>query len=35
MIKNIIPKAKKELGVELLDKFENAIKKWFTRFICK
>lgn len=27
MIKNIIPKAKKELGVELLDKFENAIKK--------
>lgn len=27
MIKNIIPKATKELGVELLDKFENAIKK--------
>lgn len=27
IIKNIIPKATKELGVELLDKFENAIKK--------
>lgn len=27
MIKNIIPKATKELGVELLDKFENTIKK--------
>lgn len=27
MIKNIIPKATKELGVELLDKFENAVKK--------
>lgn len=27
MIKNIIPKAINELGVELLDKFENAIKK--------
>ena len=27
MIKNIIPRATKELGVELLDKFENTIKK--------